>query len=347
MKQTIRIAALFCAAVCCLAAQNLPAEENEKDALLKSLRQAREDWIENASFYGHFIHRSGRFASEEEALAAELDDAGADTGFACKLKNKYRRQIILPPRDRGGETVPQATFDKIANDRFSVTSWRNAGYYLDRPEGGYIKKLSGKPGASFRDLNEVTTPWWVFTAKANLLYSQREGAEIPDCEYTKLEDGRALFKVKATLPPMEEGGSGLVLDQEVTVRTDTEEPLVERIVTFLYGEGKETPFVKQIVDILEWRECGGVPVPTRFRWVQGHIDPAVHKQLRFPPWTCWEFQFTDLGERQPTDGDFKLEVRSGDNIPPLKRIPENNIIDIDAITDDDLDLSGIPESNQK
>ena len=347
MKQTIRIAALFCAAVCCLAAQNLFSEEGEKEALLESLRQAREDWIENASFYGHFINRSGSFASEEEALAAELDDTGASTGFACKLKNKYRRQIILPPRDRGGETVPQATFDKIANDRFSVTFSRNAGDYQDRPEGGYIKKLSGKPGASFRDLNEVTTPWWVFTAQANLLYSQREDAEIPDCEYTEPEDGRALLKVRETLPPMEEGDSGLVLDQEVTVRTDTEEPLVERIVTFLYGEGKETPFVKQIVDILEWRECGGVPVPTRFRWVQGHIDPAVHKQLRFPPWTCWEFQFTDLGERQPTDGDFKLEVRSGDNIPPLKRIPENNIIDIDAITDDDLDLSGIPESNQK
>ena len=344
MKQTIRIAALFCAAVCCLAAQNLISEEGEKEALLESLRQAREDWIENASFYGHFINRSGSFASEEEALAAELDDAGASTGFACKLKNKYRRQIILPPRDRGGETVPQATFDKIANDRFSVTFSRNAGDYQDRPEGGYIKKLSGKPGASFRDLNEVTTPWWVFTAKANLLYSQREDAEIPDCEYTKPEDGRALLKVRETLPPMEEGDSGLVLDQEVTVRTDTEEPLVERIVTFLYDEGKETPFVKQIVDILEWRECGGVPVPTRFRWVHGIIDPALQKK---PGWLCWEFQFTDLGERQPTDGDFKLEVRAGDNIPPLKRIPENNIIDIDAITDDDLDLSGIPESNQK
>ena len=343
MKPIVRIFVLFCAAVGCLAAQNLFAEENEKEALLKSLRQAREDWIENASFYGHFTVRRGSFASEEEAMTAELDDAGASTGFACKLKNKYRRQIVLPPRDRGGETVPQRTFDKIANDRFSVTSWRYDGDYRDEPRDGYIKKLSGKPGASFRDLNEVTTPWWVFTAKANLLYSQREGAGIPDCEYTEPEDGRALLKVKATLPPMKEGFPGLVLDQEVTVRTDTEEPLVERIAMFIYEEGEETPVDKHILDILEWQECGGVPVPTRFRWVHGIDD----KQLMFPPWRCLEFQFTDFGERQPADGDFKLEVRSGDNIPPLKRIPENNIIDIDAITDDDLDLSGIPESNQK
>ena len=352
MKPIVRIAVLFCLGLSfCPAPRALFSAEDGKEALIKSLRQAREDWIQNASFYGNYTAKGGSFSSEEEAMTAASDDTWTVTGFACKLKNRYRRQIVSPPHDRRGETIPRKVTDKIANDRFSVTYWRYDGDYRDDslggfgPRDGYVKKLSGKPGASFRDINEVASPWWVFTEQANPLY--RESVEASDFGYTEQENGRVFLTVRENYPPVKEGLTGQVFDWEITVRTDTEEPRVERIVTFVYDEGKDTPVWKTITDILEWRECGGVPIPAHIRYVSGDTGPAAQKYPDVRGWVRWEFQFTDLGDRQPADGDFKLEVRPEDEIPPLKRIPENNIIDIDAITDGDLDLNEVPGSDQK
>ena len=349
MKPIVRIAVLFCLGLSfCPSPRVLFSAEGEKEALIKSLIDAREDWIQNASFYGNYIVRDGSFSSEEEALTAASDGTRADTGFACKLKNRYRLRIVLPPYEGRGETIPREIVDKVANDRFSVTYWRYDGDYQGSIFGtrdGIVKKLSGKPGASFRDLDDVGSPWWVFTAQANPLY--REKVKASDFGYTKQENGRVLLTVRENRPPVKEGLTGLVLDWEITVRTDTEEPRVERIVTSVYDEGEDTPVSKTITDILEWRECGGVPIPAHFRYVSGDTGPAAQEYPDVRGWSRWEFQFTDLGDRQPADGDFKLEVRPEDEIPPLKRIPENNIIDIDAITDGDLDLNEVPGSDQK
>ena len=310
--------------------------DSPRDALLEKLLQARENWLQNASFYGNYTVKSGSFSPEEEAPATACDDAETKTGFACKLKNKYRRQIVSPPYDRGGETVPQKVTNKIANDRFSVTYWRYDGDYQDDlfgPVDGFVKDLSGKPGASFRELREVASPWWVFTGQANPLY--KGGIKIADFGYTEQENGRVLLTFREQYPSMTEGKPGSILDWEITVRTDTEEPLVERTVFLMCIEGEDTPSHRQTVDILEWQKCGEVLVPARFRWVNGDPRDMGKNHPGFSKWRCLEFQFTDLGQRQPTDEDFKLEIRPEDKIFRLKRIPENNIIDIDALTDDD------------
>ena len=43
-------------------------DDSPRDALLESLRQARENWLQNASFYGNYTVKSGSFSSEEKVL---------------------------------------------------------------------------------------------------------------------------------------------------------------------------------------------------------------------------------------------------------------------------------------
>ena len=42
--------------------------DSEKDALLEKLLQARENWLQNASFCKIFTAKSGSFSSEEKVL---------------------------------------------------------------------------------------------------------------------------------------------------------------------------------------------------------------------------------------------------------------------------------------
>ena len=82
MKPIVRIAVLFCLGFFfCPSPRVLFSAEGEKEALIKSLIDAREDWIQNAVFCGH-LHRNayGRYKDVEVVTsnAVGMDLTGED-----------------------------------------------------------------------------------------------------------------------------------------------------------------------------------------------------------------------------------------------------------------------------
>ena len=323
MKQTIRIAALFCAAVCCLAAQNLFSEEGEKEALLNSLRRMQEDWIENASFCGHFTARSGDFTSEEEAMTAELPaDADSESGFLAKLNHRYRCQSFS-----GSEEDPKnAVFiDSVSNDRFGLNIERRPKSELFKvPYSGILRKLSGDPkdGADAAAVRSDYAPWVFFAP--DICRFIENAAEDADIEYAPLEDGRVLLTFSREIR------EGVTESRALTVRTGPDRPVVEQIVRTV-----ETPrpIVKIVTKALEWKDCGGFPTAVRIRRTVRIPSTAQEESV----WNAVEWVSDDLGERPPRKSDFAVKVKFGEFVLHLKKPWWRRTIHIDALTGKNYD----------
>ena len=147
MKRLFCIAVFFCFAVSfCLTPRPLFSGEGEKEALLNSLRRMQEDWIENASFCGHFTDRSGDFTSEEEAMTAELPaDAESESGFLAKLGHRYRGLF-----ESGEDPENAVCIDFVSNDRFSLRIERRPVVRHSERAFGRFGKRSGHCGHRIR-----------------------------------------------------------------------------------------------------------------------------------------------------------------------------------------------------
>ncbi len=329
MRRLFCIAVFFCFAVSfCLTPRSLFSEEGEKETLLKKLIDAREEWMENASFYGHCTARSAEFASEEEALTAELP-AGADreSGFLAKLNRRYRWQSLS-----GSEEDPKnAVFiDSVSNDRFRLNiDRRPKSERFKVPYSGILYKLSFDPkdganaavNAAVADSDYAP---WVFFAP-DIYRFVENAADGSDFEYAPLEDGR----VRLTFS--EERSDDVRLSTSLTVRTDSDRPVVEQIVRAV-----DNPMMTVIIVIkaLEWKECGGFSVPVRIRRAS-FFGPAPDSKES--AWNAVEWVSDDLGVRPPRESDFAVTVKFGDFILHLKKPWWKRTVRIDALADKNYD----------
>ena len=316
MKRLFCIAVFFCFAVSfCLTPRPLFSGEGEKEALLNSLRRMQEDWIENASFYGHFTDRSGDFTSEEEAMTAELPaDADGESGFLAKLGHRYRCLS-----ESGEDPENAVCIDFVSNDRFWLRIERRPESEQFRiPYSGTLRELSGdsEKGLAIAATVSDFSPWVFFGP-----FRPDEGADI---EYTQLEDGRVLLTFSKEI-------RGQVTNRmELTVRTDPDRPVVEQIVRTV-----ETPVttVKIVTKALEWKDCGGFPTAVRIRRTVHIASPAQKESV----WNAVEWVSDDLGERPPRKSDFAVKVKFGEFVLHLKKPWWRRTIHIDALTGKNYD----------
>ena len=316
MKRLFCIAVFFCFAVSfCLTPRPLFSGEGEKEALLNSLRRMQEDWIENASFYGHFTDRSGDFTSEEEAMTAELPaDADGESGFLAKLGHRYRCLS-----ESGEDPENAVCIDFVSNDRFWLRIERRPESEQFRiPYSGTLRELSGdsEKGLAIAATVSDFSPWVFFGP-----FRPDEGADI---EYTQLEDGRVLLTFSKEI-------RGQVTNRmELTVRTDPDRPVVEQIVRTV-----ETPVttVKIVTKALEWKDCGGFPTAVRIRRTVHTASPAQAENV----WNVVEWVSDDLGERPPRKSDFAVKVKFGEFVLHLKKPWWRRTVRIDALTDRNYD----------
>lgn len=300
------------------------SSETEKMALLKDLIGAREDWIRNASFCGHYTVRSGSFTSEEDAMTAEIPGSGrgCEYGFIAKLNGKCRRQRGFSEREdntdpAGAEPI---YFDTVANDRFCLHIERRA----DR---GVLQKFSGEPGESLAVICVSGSPACFFSP---YVYRFIESAVTgSDFGYVR-EDGRVLLAFAEN----EQDHSQTV--EKITVRTDLERPAIEQIrQTFYAAESDSVPTMEIITKVLEWKECGGILFPTRIRTATCSYKPVPEENV----WETEEWVSDDIGERPPQEDDFTVRTERGDFILHLKGPQKERTIHIDELTEEDYDPS--------
>ena len=300
-------------------------DDSEKDALLEKLLQARENWIQNASFCGHYTVRSGSFTSEEDAMTVGIPGSGRghEYGFIAKLNGKCRRQRGFSEREdntdpAGAEPI---YFDTVANDRFCLHLERRA----DR---GVLQKFSGEPGESLAVICVSGSPASFFSPYVyRFIESAAEGS---DFGYAPLEDGRVLLAFAED----EQDHSRAV--EKITVRTDMDRPAIEQIrQTFYAAESDSVPTMEIITKVLEWKERGGVLFPTRIRTATCSYKPVPEENV----WETEEWVSDDIGERPPQEDDFTVRTERGDFILHLKGPQKERTIHIDELTEEDYDPS--------
>ena len=304
-------------------------DDSEKDALIDRLRRAREDWIENASFCGHFTLRHQIFSSEEEAMAAETPDGGIAHGFIAKLNHKYRLQTIHE-HDKTEKVFGPLLEDTVANDRFGLTVRQmiNTTELDDiQPsfDGGLEKALG--PYYIPSDISEYGLPCSFFSDRITA-YAYANISETDfNIECTRKKDGRYLLTIARRDPDIEDSV------EELTIRTDGDSPVIEQ-VTQMWKNSDRT--MKTVSKVLEWRDCGGFAVPVRTRTVQG-IQFAQQEGMNRDLWQMSEWVSEDLGEHPPREKDFAVKVQWGDIIIHLKKPWWKRTIHIDKLTDRNYD----------
>ena len=362
MKPFIRVLVLFCCLGCGFAVQCCAfSAGDEKEALLDSLEAARLNWLENASFCGNYTFKTGDltggdlpqfFRTKEEALTAQIKDKNPEAGFFSKLKNKYRLTCNSRFARQGGNNKfggSQLLYTtSVANDRFSLslTRFSNGGqtgaFYFGDDDANSLVKLSGEAGAALSEdafSRPTILPWMLFSSKIDTIFKTVKDA----WEYSKSEDGRVRLTFEGDSPFDQEDSEAqtayqpefkITVRYEMTVRTDMGDPVIEQAETTIYtNQNGKTESHSSCFKVFEWKNCGGFNIPARTR----HVSQGT-TGLSGPSETVWfamEWESADLGEREPNDDDFRVEVKPTDKFDHLKSIPKNNIIDIDAITDDD------------
>ena len=323
MKRLFCIAVFFCFAVSfCLTPRSLFSEEGEKETLLESLRQAREDWIENASFYGHFTAGSWDFSSEEEAMTAELPaDADGESGFLAKLGHRYRWRSLSESENDPENAV---FIDSVSNDRFGLVIDRRLESERFRvPYFGFLRKVPGGRESGLAAAAPLSdyAPWAFFDSVSQFTGNAAEDADI---EYAPLEDGRVLLTFSREIR------EGVTESRALTVRTGPDRPLVEEFVRTVENPGMT---IKIVTKALEWKDCGGFPVPARIRRTVHTASPAQAESV----WNVVEWVSDDLGERPPRKSDFAVKVKFGEFVLHLKKPWWRRTVHIDALTDRNYD----------
>ncbi|MBR5414410.1 MAG: hypothetical protein IK105_00555 [Thermoguttaceae bacterium] len=325
MKPIVRIAVLFCLGFFfCPAPHTLFSAEDEKEALIKSLIDAREDWIQNASFCGNYTIKNGHFSTEEEAMTAEIPDGErVEHGFIAKLNDRFRYRFSSGT-ENGGRFTAKAVSDTVANKRFCLSVDHIIGEKDPSPYNGNLIEYPG-------DIEENLAAGWGFATPMYYFSSAvykfiKSAAEGSDFEYADQEDGRVLLTFT------EERPNGHKRVEEVTVRTDLNRPVIEQFSLTNYTD-KPDLTMKIVSKVLEWKDCGGFLLPMRHRVM-------IHPYKPFPgtePWETVECSSDDLGGRPPRKKDFAVKLKYGDFILHLKKPWWKRTIHIDSLTDRNYD----------
>lgn len=325
MKPIVRIAVLFCLGFFfCPSPHTLFSAEDEKEALIKSLIDAREDWIQNASFCGNYTIKNGHFSTEEEAMTAEIPDGGrVEHSFIAKLNDRFRYRFLIGT-ENGGRFTADAVSDAVANRRFCLYFDRFIGEEDPSPYNGQLMEYPGDIEDNLAADWGFATPVYFFSrAVYSFIKSAAEGS---DFEYAAQENGRVLLTFTIERP------NGHKSVEEVTVRTDLNRPVIEQISLTNYTD-KPDLTLKIVSKVLEWKDCGGFLLPMRYRVMTHPYKPIPGTE----PWETVEWSSDDLGGRPPRKKDFAVKLKYGDFILHLKKPWWKRTIHIDSLTDRNYD----------
>ncbi len=296
-----------------LFSDELPSSANSvvDERLLADLEVARQTWLDTVSLYGHYTFRKAYFSSEEEAESSEIDDNQVVAkGILCKKRDKCRLQVSYE-NDRSS--------DSIINRDYRILYHPTQGKSF--ASDGYLTKVENDDiSASILELNYFKTPFALFLEPDDFRNVTIDSKPL----YSDLGEGRVkiLFSGKDQ--------AGYQSTKEVIFRTNSKVPVIESIVMRFYLNNKT---LTSKITALDWKEFNGLEIPTRIRSMVGPLRPA---NIDSDVWSTSEWKSEDLNIREPEDSDFILRLNKNEKLAGMRFIPQNGLVDLDQITDDDL-----------
>jgi hypothetical protein len=342
---------VYCSLLLSAAPTSGPAERLESFAALF------DEWQQSVRFKCRFERRLIRCSSLEAALAGEgeriedeLFPEGAD-GWLYKLETKVRYGVDYhaPPRELSpvdGPDLPFKTqaiavtnvsFDEVGDGRLEVRfepkrgNYGNAVWVAARPED-----RGGLACAGVRSSTWINPLCPLDSGVANLFRFNPPGslqATTPDDATVRaLGDDR----VEVSMSNVFAAPAAVRELRRLVVWTKPSLPVIEEI-----DDTIELPDARKLerhVLLRDFRECGGGMVARLVRYIaQGPVRDGQ------PSFNVLEWRSNDLGNEEPTDEDFVIELGQETAIiglrKPLKR-GEVHRLNIDEIKLSDLDLSG-------
>lgn len=328
MKYLFRLStAPIALAALLFSARFLFGEETNAERLAR-LNAERIEWLEDVSYKADYTYSRAVARSEEEARTVAIgEDDVAATGFIFKSKDKCRLQILYRPKsaDPLAGPDPSRAAEMIANNDFIVTYIPDQG--SRRTPSGSLDRVADKALAGLtHSLMTIDAPVSLFIPPIDALpYGTPPD---PDYEYVETGDGRARLTLTGT-----NSGSGAKYVKEVVLRIDTRPATVEETSVRTYRGEDAKLLTAFVIKGDGWKECSGFFVPTRVRSFTGLYDPFRGEIGR---WLVSEWKSSGLGILAPAQTNFILKLDPGVDLDGMNRRSNQDVIDIDAITDEDL-----------
>ena len=122
-----------------------------------------------------------------------------------------------------------------------------------------------------------------------------------------LDNGHVVltFKGEALRPRRYDGGTYATFIKEAFVDTSGEYPQIVQTIVSAFQLDEPTPFWTKRVTVKEWKDSGGISVPSVIRSVDGPARIGGEPQNY---WFVSEWKSEDLGDRLPSDEDFAIKL---------------------------------------
>ena len=149
-----------------------------------------------------------------------------------------------------------------------------------------------------------------------------------------LDDGHVVltFKGEGPEPRRYDRRNHIAFTKEAFVDTSEEYPRIVQTIVSGFQRDEPTPFWTKRVTVKEWKDSGGVSVPSVIRSVDGPARIGGEPQ---DYWFVSEWKSEDIGDRLPSDEDFAIKLDPEVRLQGMKTVPPDYIYDINQITDDD------------
>lgn len=122
-----------------------------------------------------------------------------------------------------------------------------------------------------------------------------------------LDDGHVVltFKGEGPEPRRYDRRNHIAFTKEAFVDTSEESPRIVQTIVSGFQRDEPTPFWTRRVTVKEWKDSGGVSVPSVIRSVDGPARIGGEPQNY---WFVSEWKSEDLGDRLPSDEDFAIKL---------------------------------------
>ena len=333
MYKSFRLPAASAVLAALLSVCGLFAEETGAERIAR-LNAERFDWLEDVAFYANYTFSRAAFPSEEEARTKELgaEDVVA-SGFLCKAKGKCRVQILY--RNGTAHSAEQGgasrTVDILASDDYVVTYTPQQG--SRRVPSGSLNRVYDKALTTMTHaLAAIDAPVSIFFSPVDAL--PYETPADPDYRADETEDGR----LRLTLTGTNADGETKYV-KEVVLRADTRPITVEESIVRTYKGEDAKLLTVSAVKGYDWEKHGAFFIPARVRSYTGLYDPSAGEIDR---WLVSEWKSPGLSDIRSIHEAFVLKLDPDVKLEGLNVSPDQNVIDLDKITDADLDSDAKP-----
>ncbi|MDR1491434.1 MAG: hypothetical protein LBT05_01740 [Planctomycetaceae bacterium] len=292
--------------------------------------EGRISWIQNLQVYSTYTFKRQAFYSENDANISELSNNNVvATGIFCKDKDKIRFTVNykkLPTKVSSNSFLNRSS-DDIFNNQFWISYNNDQG--KDYPSSGTLNKIHSNPYEVCPQLSALNSPLCLFLKPINNIPTNTTLTGSPVIK--KTDDSHVIISLRSNT------SRESYFLKDITIKVNTKFPIIEKIELNEYNNDNNILFTDTVCG-MNWIEINGLLVPLKVRNVSGPYKVA-DKNNKI--WITSEWESKDIGKRFPQKKDFYLILEQNQSLVGMNSIPQNGIVDIDSISENDFMQPGV------